>query len=1169
MFRRNFSALAVLLLLAPVSSYAQALAPYQVMHPLAGDEGSDPQSGLIPGADGLLYGTASCWAVEDNLGNFTYPCGPDVAGTIYRVSPDGTSFEVVHRFSYTTPNGGLYPAGLMRGRDKNLYGTTSWGGTAGDGVIYKLAWNRNTYSGVTVLHSFDCSEGEGGDPWGAPTEGPDGALYGITLPSDDPDPACASVSTLYRINKDGTGFEIRARFDYWTVGSHQFGSLVFGSDGSIYGTLVDANPSTAGGFQYGSIYRVSPQGDISYRAFQSSPIEGAYPFSGLTRGDGALYGTTLGGGQFGVGTIFKINEGLTGFSTLHSFKPECIHTPASALVAGGNGVLYGMAFEGGSLMGCGVVPLGPYGDGGSYIFYPPDHPKAGFAVHQFLDRDTTGRDPYGPLGVGGVDRHLYGTQWSGGAGGQGVLFGLGDIEVADRPPFPVALASPNPAEADSPQGKTVALSALGSWDPDFDDLTYSWELPSGATSAAPTINVTFPVGTSPVTLTVSNPPRASNQRSVTIQVVVRDTTKPTVVIPSDVTVEATGPSGADVSYAVTASDIVGVDSLVCSPFAAGTSTFPLGETVVTCTATDAAGNIGADSFTVTVRDTTPPVVTTPPDMTVLTTGTSAIVTYTPTASDLVGVVSFACVPPSGSTFPLGVTVVQCTATDAANNQGSGSFRVTVREPDLVAPVVTVAPTTLLAVAMSPAGALGSFIATALDNVDGSLPVTCTWPGKSVTFPRVGAVATSQLFPIGVTTVLCFARDAGNNIGTAILVVTVLDGPPVVTVPANITINAAANHTATVSFLASARDAIDGARPVTCQWGTAANVRTVTFAAGSTIPQAGVFAEGTTLVTCTGADLHGTSASATFTVLVTPPTTLGKFVAFSKVHTWLWARTRVLSGDVGANAKRSGFAGDDDDRDDERDEDDRFRLGAIEVRLGQAATMPNGSRVVGDTVWLQPHTSVYDVIDNNLIRRGATVHGTVTTGLSLPLMNLPALSANSPGTKDIVVDRNKTMILSEGQYRNITVKQNGTLVLTGGIYQVQSLNLGTRTTVRVMAAADVGIRGEFNAGSHVTINEPLSAVPARQVLFSVGGLDSDCRHGGSHHGHDDDDDDHGGDHDHAGPAAVHIGTRSTIKANIYAPRGTVWIQSKANATGAFIGDRVRIGVDSQLTLDSAF
>ena len=78
-----------------------------------------------------------------------------------------------------------------------------------------------------------------------------------------------------------------------------------------------------------------------------------------------------------------------------------------------------------------------------------------------------------------------------------------------------------------------------------------------------------------------------------------DTTSPVLTLPADITVDATGPSGAAVSYAATAIDAIDPTVVpVCLP--ASASTFPIGSTTVNCTATDDAGNSSSGSFNVTV-----------------------------------------------------------------------------------------------------------------------------------------------------------------------------------------------------------------------------------------------------------------------------------------------------------------------------------------------------------------------------------------------------------------------------------------------------------------------------------------------------------------------------------------------------------------------------------------
>lgn len=83
-----------------------------------------------------------------------------------------------------------------------------------------------------------------------------------------------------------------------------------------------------------------------------------------------------------------------------------------------------------------------------------------------------------------------------------------------------------------------------------------------------------------------------------------DDTPPQLSLPADITKEATGPSGATVSYNATATDDKDASVTAdCSP--ASGNTFPLGTAPVNYSATDAAGNKATGSFNVTVQDTTP------------------------------------------------------------------------------------------------------------------------------------------------------------------------------------------------------------------------------------------------------------------------------------------------------------------------------------------------------------------------------------------------------------------------------------------------------------------------------------------------------------------------------------------------------------------------------------
>jgi hypothetical protein len=277
----------------------------------------------------------------------------------------------------------------------------------------------------------------------------------------------------------------------------------------------------------------------------------------------------------------------------------------------------------------------------------------------------------------------------------------------------------------------------------------------GATvSCAPPSGSTFSLGVTTVTCTATN---AFGSTSDSFSVNVVDGSAPVITVPSDITVIASSPSGAVVTYIVSAVDAVeGVVAVTCDP--ASGSTFPIGTTPVACTASDSINLVATASFLVNVINVQPPVLVLPGTITAEATGPSgAVVTYVATAA---GGELVTCVPPSGSTFPLGTTTVNCSATNAAGTT-VGTFDVTV--VDTQGPIITV-PNTITEEAASSHGTVVSFTATATDVVDGPVPVQCTPPSGSK-------------FPLGTNTVTCTAADSRTNSSTRTFQVIVQDTRP--------------------------------------------------------------------------------------------------------------------------------------------------------------------------------------------------------------------------------------------------------------------------------------------------------------------------------------------------------------------------------------------------------
>ncbi|HZE88982.1 MAG TPA: HYR domain-containing protein, partial [Verrucomicrobiae bacterium] len=329
---------------------------------------------------------------------------------------------------------------------------------------------------------------------------------------------------------------------------------------------------------------------------------------------------------------------------------------------------------------------------------------------------------------------------------------------------------------------------------------------------------------------------------------------PVLTLPANMAIEATGTSGAVVTFTATALDAFdGPRPVTCVPPSGSTFPInPINSTTVNCSASDLSGNVASGSFDVAVRDTRPPVLSLPASLTLEATGPfGAAASFTATATDLVdGPLPVACVPASGSTFSLGMTTVDCSADDLSRNLASGSFTVTVQ--DTKPPVLTL-PGNLALAATGPFGAMATFTATAADLVDGPLPVTCV--------PPSGAT-----FPLGTTTVDCSAGDQAGHVVHGSFAIVVGDvTPPVVIPPAPISVLATelggargAAVPALAAFLGagSANDSIDPAP-----------VRLLPQVSGIDVDDQSLFAAGTTTVTFRYRDAAGNTGIATSTVFV--------------------------------------------------------------------------------------------------------------------------------------------------------------------------------------------------------------------------------------------------------------------------------------------------------------
>jgi len=373
-----------------------------------------------------------------------------------------------------------------------------------------------------------------------------------------------------------------------------------------------------------------------------------------------------------------------------------------------------------------------------------------------------------------------------------------------------------------------------------------------ARTAGPASGSVFSLGSTTVTHVATD--AVGNTDTESFTVTVNDTEAPSVTPPADITVNViAGTSGAVVSFVASASD--NVPGVIFSSSPASGSTFSVGTTLVTVTATDTSANTAQATFNVTVVDNEAPVISGPVAGTAQTDPgqPTAVVAFPPiTATDAVDgpiTPTFTSSPTPGlapgSAFPIGVTTLTIRAEDAAGNVATQDLVMTIN--DVEVPTISVPTDITVSTDAASATAVVNYTVTAADNSGPVAPVLTS------------GLASGSAFPVGTNAVNWMVTDPSGNTASGSFNVIVQDNEvPVVTVPADISVNTDPGQpTAVVTFVASVVDAVDGTiTPV------------VTSAATAGLSSGSAFPIGTTTVTVAGADTAGNTANDSFTVTVT-------------------------------------------------------------------------------------------------------------------------------------------------------------------------------------------------------------------------------------------------------------------------------------------------------------
>ena len=305
-------------------------------------DGAFPETALIEGSDGFLYGV-------------TRAGGPNGTGAVFKVSRDGTSFKLLHAFAPVTSEAsaavpvnldGAAPLGvLLLGADGFLYGTTSVGGVNGRGTIFRVGTDG---SGFQLQHVFaalpDSSSPPanvgGASPLAGLTDGKDGRFYGVASGG-----GTNGVGTIFSFDPVARLFSVMHNFED-SNGDTPAGAMILGLDTRLYGTTAFGGTTSGGGKStLGTIFSIARDGTGFTKLYSFEGPQGANPRGRLLQTNATtLIGVALDGGRCSQGTIYQYSStgatvtGDTGCGQKKSNKGGGATTPALLLLLGTLGI---------------------------------------------------------------------------------------------------------------------------------------------------------------------------------------------------------------------------------------------------------------------------------------------------------------------------------------------------------------------------------------------------------------------------------------------------------------------------------------------------------------------------------------------------------------------------------------------------------------------------------------------------------------------------------------------------------------------------------------------------------------------------------------------------------------------------------------------------------------
>jgi uncharacterized repeat protein (TIGR03803 family) len=278
--------------------------------------------------------------VQDSAGNLygTTAGGGDFNnGAVFRIDPSGAE-TILYSFTGGADGGGPH-SGLLLNAGGNLYGITGEGGLLGSGAGQGVVFKLEPNGVETVVHALTTAEGSGSAS-GLITD-PSGNFYGTTEAG-----GAYNQGVVFKVDKLGNYSVLHSFGKRGTAdGSASYAGLVRDTTGNLYGTTL-----SGGRYGSGTVFKIDASGNESVLYSFRGGSDGLFPSSSLLLDRaGNLYGTTDAGGADNLGTVFKVSTNGKAEKILHSFGSSGDGaSPFVGMVKDSAGNFYGVTDGGGA-----------------------------------------------------------------------------------------------------------------------------------------------------------------------------------------------------------------------------------------------------------------------------------------------------------------------------------------------------------------------------------------------------------------------------------------------------------------------------------------------------------------------------------------------------------------------------------------------------------------------------------------------------------------------------------------------------------------------------------------------------------------------------------------------------------------------------------------------------